>query len=266
MSDLKRGVLGYRIDLENRDELRNSGYEPTVLLRACKDQLPKRNHIGKAFPLLKLLNQGNQGACQGHALALIFSICFYLMSGRVKNFSRAAAYYLSQKLDGISGDHGSTLSAGKKVAASGLCLEEDWPYPLRYDPLRPASATVDKFVYKLKTTKAFPKTEAGLQLMMEWLREGLPVQIGVFWNQSCDREVVTNYTWSNRDGGHSTVFWLFANENEVHNNNSWGLWNQDGIHSWTLAAVRQAFFCESNDFIGYAPDGIEVPDLDPITP
>lgn len=261
---LERGSLGYRIDIEDRVALYSRGHEPAALLKAAKEQLPAHNHIGNAFSVLNVLDQGNQGACQGHALALIFSICYYLTYGRVLDFSRAAGYYLSQKEDGINSDQGSTLSAGRKVAANGMCLEGDWPYPPSYNNRRPPSATPDKFVFKLKSTKAFEKTEEGFQLMLDWLRQGLPVQTGMFWNGTCDQEVVRNYSWSNRDGGHSTVFWLFKDDSELQNNNSWGRWNSDGIHSWTMPAIRQCFFCDRNEFIGYAPDGLECPNPTPV--
>lgn len=257
----KRGSLGYAIKNEDRDSLKKGPDAGTVLRSYRKRKKVPRNLVGKPFSVVNCLDQVAQGACQGHALALIFSICYFLEFGQVLDFSRAAAYYLSQEYDGLLGrDVGSTLSAGRKVARAGLCLEADWPYPSGYQPQRPASATPDKFIYKLLAATEFEKTEDGFQLMMDWIREGLPVQTGIFWNNSTDAEVIKRYMWSQNDGGHSTVLWLFDSYGNVNNNNSWGDdWCQDGTHTWLESALREAFFVESNVFVGYAPDDLDVP-------
>jgi hypothetical protein len=191
----------------------------------------------------------------------VFQICYFLATGRKASFSRAAAYYLSQKKDGIRGDQGSTLSAGQWVATQhGLCLESDWPYPSRYNPQQPASAA-NKFLFKLQTTKPFKD----LQSMLDWLEQGLPIQTGLTWNDSCNEEIVDNY--SNRSGGgHSTVFWQRRPSQNVVNINSWSAnWSGDGCHEWTLKSIETALAGRWTVFIGYAPAGMQYPTPDAIS-
>lgn len=197
--------------------------------------------------------------CQGHALAGIFSTCFFLATGRKQAFSRAAAYYLSQRKDGIRGDQGSTLSGGQWVATeNGLCLEKDWPYPKSYNPTEPSGV---KYAYKLKTTRPMES----MADINDWINSGLPIQIGIAWNNSCNQEVVSNYAASTNSGGHSTFFWLRAKSGNIRNINSWGKdWNGDGVHEWTEASIERALKHRFTVMIGYAPEAMSFPEQDPI--
>jgi intein/homing endonuclease len=193
--------------------------------------------------------------CQGNALAQVFSICYFLATGRHETFSRSAGYYLAQKKDGISGDKGSTLSGGQWVATQhGMCLESDWPYPQRYNPAMPPSAN-GKFNFKLQATKPLKDIDS----VTQWIESGLPIQVGLTWNSTCDQEVVSNYS-SRSGGGHSTVFWQRRASGNIVNINSWGTrWNGDGVHEWTIDSVKEALKARWTVFIGYAPDGMSFP-------
>ncbi len=251
------GRLGYRYDLENRDLIATNGVEPHRLMATFREQFPQTNVNADPATLVSILNQGNQGACQGHSLAMVLSICFFLQTGRYQNFSRAAGYYLSQRYDGIRGDQGSTLSAGQKVVTQhGMCLESDWPYPNRYDPTEPAGIS---YPYKLAATKEFRDFDQA----MEWLELGLPIQTGITWGDEMDREVVSSFS-GRGGGGHSTTLWLLRPNGNIPNINSWGSWMQDGIHEWTPNAFRQMFNHRWSVFIGYAPDNMLFPDPKPI--
>lgn len=257
---LEQGRLGWAIDSENVGHLEATGTEPGELLKWYRDTFPKFNVQADPLGVVSILDQGQQGACQGHALAQVFSICYFLATGRKAAFSRAAAYYLSQQKDGIRGDQGSTLSGGQWVATQhGLCLESDWPYPSRYNPTQPASAA-NKFLFKLQTTKPF----RDLNSMLDWLEQGLPIQTGLTWNDTCNEEIVDRY--SNRSGGgHSTVFWQRTASSNVKNINSWGAsWSGDGCHEWTLKSIETALAGRWTVFIGYAPAGMEYPVPDAI--
>jgi hypothetical protein len=199
--------------------------------------------------------------CQGHALAQVFSICYFLATGRKQAFSRAAAYYLSQQKDGIRGDMGSTLSGGQYVATQhGLCLESDWPYPGRYNPAMPPTAQ-GKFLFRLATTKPFKDVNS----VVEWLDQGLPVQIGVTWNSSCDREVVDSYS-GRGGGGHSTVFWQRRAGGNVVMINSWSSrWAGDGCNEWTTKSIEAALAAKWTVMIGYAPAGMSFPNPNPLS-
>lgn len=91
--------------------------------------------------LIRIENQGSQGSCAGHSLSSILEWCHTVATGGdVIQYSRAMAYYEAQRISGIRGDSGSTISAGVKLGMqTGLCIEELWKYPPRYDNTRPAN-------------------------------------------------------------------------------------------------------------------------------
>jgi len=252
---LPTGLMGYRHDRERRDILEANGLDPSETMKAYRDSFPVFNTTADPIGAVDVLNQGAQGSCQGHALATVFSICFFLATGRREWFSRAAGYYLSQRKDGIRGDRGSTLSGGRWVATEhGMCLENDWKYPARYNPAEPAGV---KYLYKLKATKPMKTVKE----VTDWIDAGLPVQTGLSWNDSCSREIVTN--WRGGGGGHSTCFWQRSNAGNVKNINSWGkTWNGDGVHEWTEGSIAAALRHQWTVLIGYAPDGMSFPDQD----
>ena len=257
---LQQGQLGWALDRENFGLLEQNGVDAGEVLQRYADAFPQFNTTADPLGVVDILDQGQQGACQGHALAQVFSICYFLATGRKAAFSRAAAYYLSQKKDGIRGDQGSTLSAGQWVATQhGMCLEADWPYPSRYNPAMPSSAQ-GKFTFKLQTTKPI----RDLDSMLEFLRRGLPVQTGLDWSNSCNEEVVDNYRPGG--GGHSTVFWQLRPSGNIVNINSWGRgWNGDGVHEFTPDSIRRTLQNRWTTYIGYAPDGMSFPTPDPLT-
>ncbi len=260
MSDeilLPTGNLGYAFEKENRPFLEAHGQDPSVMLSKYRDSFPEFNIKANPLGVFDIFNQNPLGSCQGASLGGVFEVCFFLATGRKIKFSKAAAYYLSQRKDGIRGDNGSTLSGGNWVATQhGLCLEEDWPYTRRYDPTEPRGI---QYNYRLKVSRPFRQ----VQEVLDWVDSGLPVQIGLMWNDSCSREVVNN--WRPGGGGHSTFYWLRAQSGNVNNINSWGeRWNGDGMHEWTEASIDRALKHQWTVMIGYAPDEMTYPQQDPI--
>lgn len=257
MSTLPQGTLGYAIESERKIALEMHGNEPREMLARMRDEFPSINLNAMPTDVFGILNQMQQGACQGHALAGIFSCCFFLATGRKAAFSRACGYYVAQNYDGIRGDSGSTLSGGQKVAMQhGMCLEEVWPYPRSYNPAKPAGI---EFPYKLAVSKPFTSADE----MDEWIDAGLPIQTGIAWNDSCNREVVNN--WVSGGGGHSTWLWLKRPNGNAVNVNSWGQdWNGDGCHEWTWDSIRKMVKHSWSTFIGYAPTRMSFPSQDPV--
>ena len=255
MRELRQGELGYDIDNENLDDL-NKGEEPVVLMGAFENMIPDFNCQIDPTTIAIVLNQGSLGSCQGHSLSTVFQICYFLATGRTAIFSRAAAYYLSQRKDKIRGDRGSTLSGGRWVATEhGMCLEEHWPYIERYDPKEPDGVP---YQYKLKVSRPFKTVEE----IVEWIKLGLPVQTGVRWGREMNTEVVEKA--SKRGGGHSTCLWSMRGDH-CNNINSWGQsWNGDGVHCWSLAAIEE-MLDHGGIFVGYSPDGFDYPDPEPLT-
>ena len=250
--------MGYAVDHENRAHLETTGQSPSEVLKAFKDSFPGFNIGADPLGAVDVLDQASQGSCQGHSLAQIFSICFFLATGRRQKFSRAAGYYLSQRYDGIRGDSGSTLSGGQKVATiHGMCLESDWKYPSSYNPNEPANVP---YLYKLKVTRPMQTVKD----VTDWIDSGLPVQTGFAWNNSCSREIVD--AWQPGGGGHSTCFWQRAKSGNIKNINSWGSdWNGDGVHEWTESSIAKALAHSWTVLIGYAPDEMSFPDQEPLT-
>ena len=250
---LRRGATGYAIHLERRNELEAKGIEASVMMRTYKDQFPQNNPT--AFPsIIPIMDQGRQGSCQGQSLSKMFQICYFLATGRIVEFSAACGYYLAQKKDGLIGDVGSTLSGGRWVATEhGMCLESDWPYTGdNYNPSPPSG--ID---YPFKLSVSRPMNDA--DTVFEWLGLGLPIQIGIIWDSSCDLEVVDNYIGFG-GGGHATSLWTLTESGNARNINSWSEdWNGDGIHEFTRRAVERMVGNRNNVFIGYAPDNMLYP-------
>ncbi len=253
------GRLGWAHESENYELLDSVGLDAGVVLKQYQNTFPKFDATADPLGVVKVFDQGQLGSCQGNALAQIFSICYFLATGRHETFSRAAGYYLAQQKDGIRGDNGSTLSGGQWVATQhGMCLDADWPYVAKYNPKMPDSAR-NKFLFKLQTTKPF----RDVQSMLEWLEQGLPIQTGLLWGSSCEQEVVDNYSLRG-GGGHSTVFWQLKPSGNVRMINSWGNWMQDGCNEWTVESIAKTLKTNQTVYIGYAPDGMSFPNPTPI--
>lgn len=254
--ELPTGPMGYQIRRENKPLLTARGMEPARMLKLAAANKPDFNVNVHPTTLFDPLNQAPQGACQGHSLALVFTICYYLATARIEAFSRAAAYYLSQRHDNIRGDQGSTLSGGQWVATQhGLCLERDWPYPSRYNPAEPPGV---KYPFKLVASQPTKDPEQ----IMQALDLGLPVQDGIIWDSSVSRTLSTNYVGAG-GGGHSTTLWTKSGEN-YRRINSWGMWDRDGCNENTPRSLEQQVRHRWSTHVIYAPEGMIFPELQPV--
>ena len=225
MSEMEYRKFGYLHGEDDYDRI-DEGLEPEDMLRRFAATYPEFNAY--ANPWLSLQYQGSQGACQGHALAHAFQVALTQEYSIQTKFSRACAYYLSQKEDGINGDRGSTLAGGQKVAAKGICLEDEWPYPSRYNNRMPNSA-VGRCDFKMPGSKRI--TDADLAFSL--IEAGACIQTGVAWNSSYEKEVCDRLS-STRGGGHSTLLYGLDEKtgNAIHHN-SWNNWQGDGRNQWT---------------------------------
>ncbi len=255
--ELPIGRLGYAIEQEDRPYLEATGVDPLFMLKMAEKATPEFNPVVHPMTLLDPLNQGSQGSCQGHALAMIFTICYFLQTGRILHFSRAAAYYLSQRKDGIRGDRGSTLSGGQWVATQhGLCLEKDWAYPAGYNPSEPSG-----IIYPYKLVASRPTRDPGVA--KAWMDIGLPVQDGIVWDNSVSRTRVTNYI-GRGGGGHSTVLWTKAANGDYRRINSWGEWDGDGCNENSPESIDQQVRHSFSTHICYGPAEMIYPELKPV--
>lgn len=255
--ELPMGKLGYAIEKENQSRMMAAGIDPRKMLNLAAENKPEFNVNVNPMTLFDALNQGNQGACAGHAGSMILTICYFLATGRIEFFSRGGCYYLAQRRSGITGDRGSTLDGVQWVLTDhGLCLEKDWPYPSRYDPSQPPGL---KFPFKLVASQPTRDSE----LIQEALDMGLPVQDGIPWNSEVSRTLVTNYTGNNAQGGHSTTLWTKKDDN-YRRINSWGSWDHDGCNENTPRALKQQVEHRHSSHVIYAPEGMIYPERTPV--
>jgi len=199
---MKMSVLaGYPIELEDRKYLES--LFPGSRLLAMRGSYNETRLDAKQ--ILKVESQARQGACAGHSLSSILEWIYAIGTGGKRiQFSRAMAYYETQRLDGIRGDRGSTISGGVKLATiTGLCREELWVYPGNYNPARPSNwsqVQADAADYKIKNTIRIGSYDE----YRVFLGAGLGgVHGGWNWNGTMEKSVVESFHPTNRDGGHS---------------------------------------------------------------
>lgn len=223
----KELVGGYLIDQEDRAGLEATSTEPELLMAGeLPEMVDPRNHPQAGEGFLKVEDQLQIGACQGNALTETGEYCYMLATGLVMQFSRMFAYIISQMVNNIRSDSGSTLDGGSKAAKeTGFCPEANAPYPSRYpgwgwitDAMRKLAAN-----FKLRTHTII-KTADGVRA---FLGSGIGlVQIGISWNGSmepdshgCIRD------WDGRGGGgHSVCFVGYVPDSVVGQKSSTGYW------------------------------------------
>ena len=193
---------------------------------------------------LVILIQKSQGACQGHAISSALELCSCIAIGEKSlELSRAMGYYETQRLDGIRGDKGSTISGGAKLAMNtGICTEDLWPYPSKYSNKRPSNYNA-----VLSSAKRF---KVGKRVRIEswdgfttFLEAGLgAISLGIRWNKSVNREHVTDFRCGG--GGHALSAAQMSKKRpgEIDILNSWGTrWGDNGWATWNQKAVEKMF-------------------------
>jgi len=197
--------------------------------------------------VMKVENQGSVGSCQGHALSSCVELCSYIATGDLTlQLSRAAAYYETQRIDGINGDSGSTISGGIKLAtAKGIPREELWKYSGRYDNRRPSNwAEIEKDAENYKVGKSFKMSSYdGVRTFLGSGQGG--ISIGISWGGEMDRAIVNSFSGSG-GGGHALALLAISERLDVSGKpyiwmlNSWGSnWGNAGWSEWAPAAVEQ---------------------------
>lgn len=248
--------FGYAFENERKEEIDEQGLDAELVLKSMRAAYPSFNPYAAPFNELKW--QGQQGACQGHALAQAAQVMCVQAYSSQQLFSRGGCYYESQRHDGISnGDKGSTLAGGQKVARDGIVLEKDWPYPSRYNPARPSNFESLPRIYLNSS-----KTVTDADLMWDLLEAGAFIQTGVSWTNAFEKPIADRYSSAGGGGGHSTGLYGIdeATGNAIHHN-SWNNWMGDGRSQWTREFVKGIL---RNDrwavFIAYQSTDIKVDD------
>lgn len=217
---------GWRIDLEDFDALFALEGEDEVM-SLCGSY---REVSLDPRKLLRVENQGNMGSCQGQSISSGCEWLYILATGKTDvQLSRSYGYYRSQKFDGLLGrDAGSTINSGIRVATEfGIPLESEWKYTDRYNPNPPKPWEV------MDTLGTNFKIGKSIRLMTydairTFLGAGIGmVHLGIPWNSSVDRAVVTSFN-PNGGGGHSIGLYALSDRKDsqgrpfVRMVNSWG--------------------------------------------
>jgi hypothetical protein len=265
MSEYIGKLNGWRIGEEDFAYLDSLGGEGDVL--AMRGNYQETFFDPKKRLILRVENQGQMGSCQGNALSTgVEWITFLITGDKDIQLSRSFAYYMTQELDGIRGDKGSTISGGVKLASgTGIPLEKFWQYSDKYNPRKPdgwdaiiASATRFKIGNKVKlrqydAVRTFLGSNQG------------PVHIGIAWPRGMDQAVLENYNRGS-GGGHSVELICLSERKDSQGRpyvwmiNSWGeRWANGGWSEWSPAAIEQMFGHRFTEMIGIS----DLPNAEP---
>lgn len=197
--------------------------------------------------VMKIENQGSVGSCQGHALSSCVELCYYIATGDLtRQLSRQYAYVETQRIDGISGDRGSTISGGIKLATSkGIPEESLWKYSGRYENRRPSNwSEIETNAAQHKIGQSYKMSSYdGVRTFLGSGQGG--ISIGISWSGEVDRPVVNSFSGAG-GGGHAIALLALSERLDSSQRpfiwmlNSWGAnWGNKGWAEWAPAAVEQ---------------------------
>lgn len=178
-------VLGLRRDMEDRTALLAFQAPRLNLGKIDIDSLPTSMGVAE---WMQIEFQMSVGSCQGHAQTSCLELAAYHQTGKVTQYNRMFAYLASQKVDGINGDNGSTMSGGAKSASTnGIPYEADWPY-LGYYPRGGHRAIPEALWAKAKgTLLGGYRVLSSYDEALQWLANKVGgVAIGIDWNSSME--------------------------------------------------------------------------------
>lgn len=263
MSDYTGYIGGWLEDEEDRDFLTGLDDDaPVLAMRGTYSEVtldPRQ--------VIKVENQRNQGACQGHAISTVVEWCHCIATGNAGlQLSRAMGYYETQRIDGIRGDRGSTISGGVKLATTtGICEESLWPYPSRYTQARPRdwqAVTTNAQQYLIGRSHRMRSYDA----VRTFLGSGQGgISIGIGWSSGVmSRPVVESYRQGG--GGHAIALLSLSDRKDSSGNpfiwmcNSWGSnWGNGGWSEWSPRAVSQMLSTSRTTAIGLS----DMPNVQP---
>ena len=238
---------GYRLDLENHDELQQFSTPFRHLVDGLFSAPPEID----PRPWHRIENQGEMGSCQGHAQSSVCEMAFHIATGQVIQFSPLFAYLATQKIDGLLGtDCGSTISGGSQCAMQvGCCPLEVMPYPnpVHYSYLIPSNAYAAASSFKIRSKS----TCRSYDDVYSFLASGQGgVELGIAWGDSMTpdaRGVIEQFRPGR--GGHAVAFLGYSlRKDSVGRNYLWlpNSWGPDswGIRGWaevSPVAVDQMF-------------------------
>lgn len=220
-------IGGYAIDKEDRAFLRSIVREMPLACRSFS--VPDMVDPWKIDPDLNPTEDQLQiGACQGNSPSDCVEFCAHIETGSVVQISRMFCYLGSQKMDGISGDNGSTLSGGTKLLKDvGACLESVFPYPQSYP--RNGWKAIPQAAWdeakKFKMNGAIDIKEVGEIRQFIGSGGGL-IQIGIPWYSGLEPQngFITQFAPGSNYGGHAVCFAGYVPDEVVKRKSSAGYW------------------------------------------
>jgi hypothetical protein len=197
--------------------------------------------------VMKTENQGPVGSCHGQTLSSVTELCTYIATGETTlQLSRSYAYYETQRIDGITGDRGSTISGGIKLATTrGIPRESLWTYSGRYEPRRPNNwAEIEADAKNYRVGQSYRMTTYdGIRTFLGSGQGG--ISIGISWGGEMDRAVVNSFSGAG-GGGHAIALLSLSERKDssgrpfIWMQNSWGTgWGNKGWAEWAPQAVEQ---------------------------
>jgi len=246
---------GWRDDLENREELhRTASAMPMLGDVEIPDVVDPREVMVATGWLPR--NQGNEGSCAGNSLATNVEFCYCVATNGIwHRFSSDFLYYYAQKLDGITGDNGSTIDGGvRTVKGHGPVTEELYLSTGRYDP-RPFTRDMlqNGSIHKLFHHVLITTYEEARQ----WLGSGLgAIHTGQSWKRSLNSDVVDSYSGASI-GGHSVAIVGYSDRKDTNGDqylimaNSWGTeFGNQGFAEWSPTCVNQILQSRNTEWVG----------------
>jgi len=234
-------ALGYRFDLQDHQYVRDHAFNGWQFDPRDKDLPAEVDPETMGF---RIEDQGGMGACQGHDLSSCCEWNIRQEHGVEVQLSRWWAYRMTQRIDGISGDNGSTISGGLQLARNtGLTTEEQCPYPSSYVQFSPRQEQLD--VAKLYRCGAWvdfrnmpgDPWDAALQ----WLAAYGTISIGITWPPGLDAEFVVETFRPANGGGHAIAILGYVRVNDSLYLKVANSWNKSWGRKGYFLIARKAF-------------------------
>lgn len=212
---------------------------------------------------MRVEDQKQQGSCQGNARTSAEEVAIYRQTrGGIIQLSRQFAYITSQKVDGISGDRGSTIEGGARASQQyGSCLEELAPYTGGYYTQFSQAAYDDA---KKRTLTSFVRLQS-YDDVLRWLVHGIGgIVIGIGWNSSCEPNSQGRIESYRAGGGGHALALLDWNKTKLDSSgrpyidmfNSWSTrWGFQGRAFVAPSVIEQ--WCRGQTVVGYSKMSVE---------
>lgn len=255
MSDTIAG-LGWRMDLERRDELHGSAQPFTRIGTFAAPASITHDWI-------TIEDQGQMGSCSGHAITTCQEVLAYIATnGQRQQFSRMFGYLAGQTMDGLLGrDVGATITGSVRGAKEmGCCDESLFPYPRQYVSSIPAEA-------KAKARDRLIENHAVLRSYkdcFDWLASGQgPIEIGIMWTDRMAGNTTGTLdvqdTYGRSLGGHALAIVGYEDDGGTFGSgrksliviNSHGSrWGRNGRAKMTPLLIDRLIASRDTEFIG----------------